>query len=292
MSSRIASVFSAGRKVFIPFLMAGDPDATATVRLMHGLVQAGADILELGMPFSEPMADGKVIEAAGQRALAAGMTLAGVLEIIRHFRAQNTHTPLVLMGYYNPIYHYGAERFCRDAAMAGVDGLIIVDLPPEEEAELVPFLTPLPLGEVAERSDAGEGVLPSPGSLHSPTSPGGRGSVALDLIRLIAPTTPPARQALIAAHASGFVYYISVKGITGSQTAEETSLVEAVAALRSRSNLPIAAGFGIKTPQHAATAAKAADAVVVGSALVECLHAQGEAVMLQLAGSLADAVHG
>lgn len=253
--SRIASVFATGRKAFIPFLMAGDPDAATAREFLRRLPEAGADIIEIGVPFSDPAADGPVIEAAGLRALAQGTTLASVLAMVAEFRRSNTHTPLVLMGYYNPIYRYGVERFAQDAAAAGVDGLIIVDLPPEEEEEVT-------------------------GCLNN-----------IDLIRLIAPTTPTQRQQYITQHASGFVYYISVKGITGGQSAAEDDLRAAINTLKAHTTLPVAAGFGIKTPAQAAQAAKIADAVVVGSALVQKLHEDGLEAALVLAKQLADAVH-
>lgn len=255
MTPRISTIFAANRKIFIPFLMAGDPDIATSQEFLNRLPEAGADIIEIGVPFSDPAADGPVIEAAGNRALAQGMTLADILAMVTAFRKTNTTTPLVLMGYYNPIYHYGIKQFAADASTAGVDGLIIVDLPPEEEAELTVHLN------------------------------------KIDLIRLIAPTTPTQRQQYITNHASGFVYYISVKGITGGKAAEEAELANSIAALKKHTTLPIAAGFGIKTPEQAAAAAKAADAVVVGSALVQCLHEQGMDAALVLTKKLADAVH-
>jgi tryptophan synthase alpha chain len=253
--SRISTVFSSGKKAFIPFLMAGDPDQKTAQRFLNALPEAGADIIEIGIPFSDPMADGPLIELAGRRALAAGMTLAKVLEMVRNFRTENTTTPLVLMGYYNPIYIYGVERFCKDAAAVGVDGLIIVDLPPEEEAELTQYLN------------------------------------GIDLIRLIAPTTPTQRQQYVMRHASGFVYYVSVKGITGDKSADASELQTAISNLKQHTTLPIAAGFGIKTPEQAAAAAKAADAVVVGSALVNELHQKGVDAAIELARKLAHSIH-
>lgn len=253
--SRIATFFSQKRKAFIPFLMAGDPDKATAQAFLNRLPEAGADIIEIGIPFSDPMADGPVIEQAGRRALASGMTLAGVLEMVRAFRQKHADTPVVLMGYYNPVYIYGVEKFCRDAAVAGVDGLIIVDLPPEEEVELTTHL-------------------------------GG-----IDLIRLIAPTTPTQRQQYVMRHASGFVYYVSVKGITGDKSADHTDLSAAISQLRQHTTLPLAAGFGIKTPEQAALAAASADAVVVGSALVQKLHSEGLEAALDLASSLASAIH-
>jgi tryptophan synthase alpha chain len=255
MTSRITTIFAQKRPVFIPFLMAGDPDIGTSQEFLNRLPEAGADIIEIGVPFSDPAADGPVIEAAGLRALANHTTLAKVLAMVAAFRETNTTTPIVLMGYYNPIYRYGIKQFALDAAAVGVDGLIIVDLPPEEEAELTVHLK------------------------H------------IDLIRLIAPTTPTQRQQYITSHASGFVYYISVKGITGGQAAEAGDLKSAIDNIKQYTSLPVAAGFGIKTPSQAAAAAKLADAVVVGSALVQCLHEQGITAALKLAEELADAVH-
>lgn len=256
MASRISIIFTeTNRPAFIPFLMAGDPDPATAQEFLRRLPEAGADIIEIGVPFSDPAADGPVIEAAGLRALSNHTTLASVLTMVAEFRRSNTHTPIVLMGYYNPIYRYGVERFTREAAVAGVDGLIIVDLPPEEEAEVTQHL----------------------------------GNI--DLIRLIAPTTPTQRQQYITQHASGFVYYISVKGITGGQTAEGADLRAAIEHIKTHTALPVAAGFGIKTPAQAAEAAKVADAVVVGSALVQKLHDAGIEAALALAKQLADAVH-
>ncbi len=254
--SGISTVFASGKKAFIPFLMAGDPNLAISQEFLNRLPAMGADIIEIGIPFSDPMADGATIELAGLRALAAGMNLHKVLQMVRDFRLTNHTTPIVLMGYYNPIYIYGAERFSADAAAAGVDGLIIVDLPPEEEAELTQYL-----------------------------------SSKIDLIRLIAPTTPAARQSYVTAHASGFVYYISVKGITGDKSAVSDDLSAGIAQLRAQTSLPIAAGFGIKTATQAAEAAKLADAVVVGSALVDTLHKNGLEAALTLAKEIADAVH-
>ncbi len=255
MSQRLANTFTASRPAFIPFLMAGDPVMEISQQFLNALPAAGADVIEIGMPFSDPMADGPVIDAAGKRALANGMNLPKVLEMVHQFR-KTSQTPVILMGYYNPIYHYGVEKFCKDAGLAGVDGMLIVDLPPEEESELLPHL---------KRNH-------------------------LDLIRLIAPTTPPDRIKLITKHASGFIYYVSVKGITGDKSVELASLQEAIARIKATTTVPVAAGFGIKTPAQATEAAKAANAVVVGSALVEALHQKGLNAALELARSLSTAV--
>ena len=234
--SRIASRFAAlkaeNRAGLITFLTCGDPDEETFAGLLAGLPSAGADIVELGVPFSDPMADGPAIQAAGLRALKSGMTLRGVLGHVRNFRAKDSTTPIVLMGYYNPIYRYG-ETFCRDAADAGVDGLIVVDLPPEESE----------LCEPARRA-------------------------GIDFIRLTAPTTDDRRLPVVVGQASGFIYHVSIAGITGTKSADTGSVAEAVARIRRHSALPIAVGFGIKTPEQAAKIALLADAAVVGSALV------------------------
>ena len=239
--SRIAHRFAAlkaeGRAGLVTFITAGDPDAATSLALLKGLPAAGADLVELGMPFSDPMADGPAIQAAGQRALKAGMTLRKTLALARGFRAGERETPLVLMGYYNPIYSYGNAAFVRDAAAAGVDGLIVVDLPPEEDAEL------RPLAEAA----------------------------GIAVIRLVAPTTDAARLETVLAGAGGFIYYVAITGITGTRSAELGKVAAAIESLRRRTALPLAVGFGIKTPEDAAGFARFADAAVVGSALVEVI---------------------
>ena len=241
--SRIAARFEAlkreGRAGFVTYLQAYDPDPACSMAILRGLPSAGADVVELGVPFSDPMADGPSIQKAAQRALKAGATLAGVLAMVRDFRAEDEETPVVLMGYLNPILSYGVPRFCCDAAASGVDGLIVVDLPPEEAEELAPHAR-----------DAG-----------------------LDLIRLIAPTTDEARLPRVLAATTGFVYYVSIAGITGTRSATAEHLAEAVPRIRRHTDLPVAIGFGIRTPQQAAEAARLADAVVVGSALVDTLAA-------------------
>lgn len=239
--SRLKSTFdrlkAENRAAFIPFVMGGDPDAETSSELIARLPEAGADIIEIGVPFTDPMADGPAIQLAGQRALEAGQTLAKTLTMVRSFRAKDDQTAVVLMGYYNPFYAYGPEKFVRDAVAAGVDGLIIVDLPPEEDAEL---------------------CLPAK-------------AAGLDFVRLATPTTDDERLPAVLQHASGFVYYVSVAGITGGATGASSSVSEAVKRLKRESGLPVAVGFGIKTEERAAEIAQHADAVVVGSALVDTL---------------------
>ena len=241
--SRIAARFEAlkreGRGGLVTYLQAYDPDPACSVAILRGLPGAGADVIEIGVPFSDPMADGPSIQRAAQRALKAGATLAGVLAMVRDFREEEQETPVVLMGYLNPILSYGIPRFCCDAAASGVDGLIVVDVPPEEAGEIEPHAR-----------DAG-----------------------LDLIRLVAPTTDEARLPRVLASTTGFVYYVSITGITGTRSATTEHLAEAVPRIRRHTDLPVAIGFGIRTPQQAAEAARLADAVVVGSALVDTLAA-------------------
>lgn len=244
---RFAKLRAEGRGGLVTFLTAGDPDLETSARILDGLPAAGADIIELGMPFSDPMADGPAIQLASQRALKAGMTLQRTLDMVAKFREGDDETPIVLMGYFNPVHTFGAERFVTAAVAAGVDGLIIVDLPPEEEADLC-----------------------------APARAAG-----LNFIFLTAPTTDDARLPRVLASASGFVYYVSITGITGTASAAATDIEAAVARLRRHTGLPIVVGFGIKTPEQAAEVAAAADAVVVGSALVnrlaENLDADGHA---------------
>lgn len=238
--SRIADTFARckaeNRAAFIPFIMGGDPDASTAQALLNALPEAGADIVELGIPFSDPMADGPVIATAGLRALKAGATLTSVLELARNFRAKHATTPLVLMGYLNPVYIYGYEAFARDAAAAGVDGIILVDLPPEEAAEIEPLLT----------------------------------KHGISLVRLIAPTSLDARLSLLAKGASGYLYYVSVTGITGAAAASADSVREALTKISSTTDLPVCVGFGIKTADDVKRF-NAADGVVVGSALVKTI---------------------
>jgi len=236
--SRIDQAFArckaANRAAFIPFIMGGAPDAATAQKLLNLLPEAGADIVELGIPFSDPMADGPVIQAAGLRALSAGATLKSVLQLAQGFREANPETPLVLMGYLNPLYIYGYDAFARDAAAAGVDGIIIVDLPPEEAQELEPIL-----------------------SQHR-----------IALVRLIAPTSVPERLPLLTQGASGYLYYVSVTGITGAAAASAISIQHAMKQIHATTSLPVCVGFGIKTPDDV-RAANHADGVVVGSALVK-----------------------
>jgi len=237
IEERFAALKAEGRAGLVAYLTAGDPDLETSTRLFEGVAAAGADLIEIGMPFSDPMADGPLIQAAGMRALKAGMTLRKTLALVRHLRARDPATPYVLMGYYNPIYRYGAAAFAKDAAAAGVDGLIIVDLPPEEDPELA---------EPARRA-------------------------GLDLVRLATPTSDEHRLPVIVERASGFLYYVAIAGITGTRSADAAAVRDAVARLRRFTQLPVAVGFGIKSPEQAAEVARAADAAVVGSALVDRL---------------------
>jgi len=232
---RFAALKREGRAAFVTYFTCGDPDATTFATLLAGLPQAGADLIEIGMPFSDPMADGPAIQAAGLRALRAGMNLAKTLAIVGDFRRHDAATPIVLMGYYNPIYRYGVRRFLTDAKKAGVDGLIIVDLPPEHDDELC-----------------------------DPAREAG-----IDFIRLATPTTDDKRLPAVLANTAGFIYYVAIAGITGTRSAAIGSIAEATARLRCHSELPIAVGFGIRTPGQAAEIGRVADAVVVGSALVD-----------------------
>ena len=239
--SRIERRFSAlreeGRAGLVTYLTAGDPDPDTFTKLFAGLAAAGADLIEVGMPFSDPMADGPAIQEAGQRALKQGMNLRRTLALVSELRRSDDTTPIVLMGYYNPIYRYGPEAFPRDAVGAGVDGVIVVDLPPEEDAELT-------------------------GPAHS---------AGLDFIRLATPTSDEQRLPLIVESASGFLYYVAIAGITGTRSADSADVATAVTKLRRFTRLPIAVGFGIRTPEQAAQVARAADAAVVGTALVQRL---------------------
>lgn len=260
---RFAALKAEGRAAFVAYVMAGDPDAETTLQVLRGLPCAGADLIELGFPFSDPMAEGPPIQKASQRALKGGMTLNGTLELVRRFREGDATTPLILMGYLNPLLTHGLEAFAKDAAAAGVDGVIVVDCPPEEADPLADALD-------------GEG---------------------LSLIRLAAPTTDEARLPVVVKRTSGFVYYVSVAGVTGVKEADAAAVAPQVQRVRRASGLPVAVGFGIRTPERAAAVARIADAAVVGSALVEEIAAAlktGEAParkVLQTAGRLAQAVH-
>ncbi|MEM1104351.1 MAG: tryptophan synthase subunit alpha [Pseudomonadota bacterium] len=238
--SRLSACFEAladeGRAAFVPFIMAGDPSETASFDILSGLPGCGADIIELGVAFTDPAADGPVIQEAGRRALDAGQTLTRTLNMVERFRASCAGTPIVLMGYLNPIEAYGLTAFATDAARAGVDGVIVVDAPPEEDG---PLRTAL-------------------------------GAAGLDFIRLATPTSDEVRMKRLADGASGFMYYVSITGVTGTASSPEKANRAALSRLRAVSRLPVALGFGIKTPAHASAAADYADAVVVGSALVAC----------------------
>ena len=239
--SRIAARFAAlkteGRGALIPFVEAWDPDQATSMALLRGMPGAGADLIEIGMPFTDPMADGPIIQAAAKRGLAAGVKVADVLTMVRDFRRDDDATPMVVMGYLNPILSYGPQRFCEDAAKAGVDGLIIVDLPPEEDSEL---------------------CLPAM-------------RAGLNFIRLATPTTDDRRLPAVLANTSGFVYYVSITGITGSAGADSGLVGEAVARIKRHTDLPVCVGFGIRTPQTARAVAGRADGAVVGTALVDAL---------------------
>jgi len=261
-ATRIAARFAAlrreGRAGLVTYLTCGDPDAATFAALLAALPGAGADLIEIGMPFSDPMADGPAIQAASLRALRAGMTLARTLAIVRDFRARDDATPVVLMGYYNPIYRFGVPRFLAAAIDSGVDGLIVVDLPPEHDDEL---------------------CLPA-------------GAAGLAFIRLATPTTDDARARIVLRHAAGFIYYVAIAGITGTKSAVIANVAKAVARLKRASTLPVAVGFGIRTPAQAAEVARVADAAVVGSALVErvaaALDADGRATPGLAASVLAE----
>jgi tryptophan synthase alpha chain len=235
IDARFAELRREGRAAFVAYVMAGDPDAATALKILQGLPAAGADLIELGFPFSDPMAEGPPIQRAAQRALAKGMTLKGTLELARQFRAGDAATPLILMGYMNPLVTWGFEAFARAAADAGVDGLIVVDCPPEEADPL------------ADALDA----------------------AGVSLIRLATPTSDDERLKTIVRRTSGFVYYVSVAGVTGVKEADEVAVAPMVERVRKASGLPVAVGFGIKTPERAAAIARVADAAVVGSALVD-----------------------
>ena len=238
ITHRFDTLKAEGRAGLVTFTMAGDPDVATSLDIMRALPAAGADVIELGMPFTDPMADGPAIQAAGLRALNSGTTLPDTLDLVRSFRDADNATPVILMGYYNPIYIYGVERFLADALNAGVDGLIVVDLPPEEDEELC----------VPARA------------------------AGLDFIRLATPTTDADRLPAVLANTSGFLYYVSIAGITGTSVPSSDAVASAVIRLKARTDLPVAVGFGVKTAETAAAiAGSGADAVVVGSAIVETL---------------------
>ncbi|AVO44222.1 tryptophan synthase subunit alpha [Phreatobacter cathodiphilus] len=266
LDTRFADLAREGRAGLVTYVMAGDPDRETARAILKALPGAGADVIEFGMPFTDPMADGPSIQAAGLRSLAGGQTLKKTLEDIAWFREGDAATPIVLMGYFNPIYIYGVERFLADAKAAGIDGLIVVDLPPEEDSELcIPAL-----------------------------------KAGLNFIRLATPTTDDRRLPTVLGNTSGFVYYVSITGITGAATPDFGKTAEAVARIKRHTDLPVAVGFGVKNADHASAVARGADAVVVGSALVEALKgsldAEGKATagtvgaVTGLVGSLASGV--
>jgi tryptophan synthase alpha chain len=253
-----AELKAANRAAFVSFITAGDPNAEVTAALLEKLPGVGVDVIELGVPFSDPMADGPAIQASSLRALEAGMSMVKVLELVRGFRKTNKKTPIVLMGYYNPIHKYGTARFAKDAAEAGVDGLITVDLPPEEDT-----------------------VLRVPANAHE-----------VDIVRLATPTSNDKRLDTILDGAGGFLYYVSIAGVTGTKSFAEDAVKAAVARIKAKTDLPCAVGFGIKTPESARTIATFADAAVVGSAIVDRI-AQGAKIdeVVAYCAELAQAVH-
>ncbi|MBN9596151.1 MAG: tryptophan synthase subunit alpha [Afipia sp.] len=268
IDTRFAELKKEGRAAFVTFVMCGDPDLATSLEIIKALPKAGADVIELGMPFTDPMADGPAIQAAGLRALKAGTTLKKTLQVVRDFRLGDNVTPIVLMGYYNPIYIYGVDKFLADAKSAGVDGLIIVDLPPEEDTELcIPAM-----------------------------------KAGLNFIRLATPTTDDKRLPAVLANTSGFVYYVSITGITGSAAADTAQVSDAVARIKRHTQLPVCVGFGIRTPDAARGIAQAANGAVVGSALIDALRAtldsEGRATaktvpaVADLASALAQGVRG
>ncbi|MAR18750.1 MAG: tryptophan synthase subunit alpha [Rhodobacteraceae bacterium] len=260
--ARIDDTFSTLRanrkKAFVAYIMAGDPDYNESKELLMGLPAAGVDIIELGLPFTDPMADGPTIQLAGQRALNSGQSLEKTLQMVQGFRSKNNVTPIIIMGYYNPIYSYGVDKFLSKAKLVGVDGLIIVDLPPEEDSEL---------------------CIPAK-------------NIGLNFIRLATPTTDENRLPAVLKNTSGFVYYVSITGITGVANASSANVSPEIDRIKNKTDLPVVVGFGIKTPEAALEMAKVADGVVVGSAIVEKI-AQGESnkSVLAFVKSLAEGVH-
>ncbi|MGR3546258.1 MAG: tryptophan synthase subunit alpha [Roseovarius sp.] len=258
IDAKFAELKAAGKKAFVSYIMAGDPDYDTSLAVMQGLPGAGVDIIELGVPFTDPMADGPTIQLAGQRALAAGMTLEKTLTMAREFRKGDDTTPIVLMGYYNPIYNRGVDKFLTDAKAAGIDGLIVVDLPPEEDDEL---------------------CIPA-------------AKAGLNFIRLATPTTDDKRLPKVLENTSGFVYYVSITGITGAAAAEAADVAPEVARIKAQTDLPVIVGFGIRTPETAQTIASVADGCVVGSAIVAEI-AKGNSAddVLSFVKGLADGAH-
>jgi tryptophan synthase alpha chain len=259
LDDTFARLRAAKRKAFVAYIMGGDPDYATSLQLMKGLPEAGVDVIELGMPFTDPMADGPTIQLAGQRALEAGQTLQKTLDMAAEFRKGDAATPIVLMGYYNPIYSRGVDRFLADAKAAGVDGLIVVDLPPEEDAELC-----IP----AQRA-------------------------GLNFIRLATPTTDDRRLPKVLQNTSGFVYYVSITGITGAAAAEAKDVAPDVARIKRATDLPVIVGFGIRSPETARAIAGVADGAVVGSAIVKMIEEKrGVGEILAFVRGLADGAHG
>jgi tryptophan synthase alpha chain len=246
------------KKAFISYIMAGDTSYDLSLEILNGLPKAGVDIIELGLPFTDPMADGPTIQLAGQRALKKGMTVVKTLEMVSAFRKNDNQTPIVLMGYYNPIFSYGVEKFLIDAGTAGIDGLIVVDLPPEEDEELC-----------------------LPAAKHN-----------INFIRLATPTTDVKRLPKVLSNTSGFVYYVSITGITGAASAQSTNVGPEISRIKKSTQLPIVVGFGITTPEAAFEIAKVADGVVVGSAIVEMI-GKGKSVaqILKFVKTLTDGAH-
>lgn len=258
IDDKFSQLKAEGKKAFVSYIMAGDPDYDTSLAVMKGLPAAGVDIIELGMPFTDPMADGPTIQLAGQRALEGGQTLAKTLDMARAFREQDTTTPIVMMGYYNPIYSHGVEAFLAACKEAGIDGLIVVDLPPEEDEEL---------------------CIPAQ-------------KAGLNFIRLATPTTDDRRLPKVLQNTSGFVYYVSITGITGAAEAQSGDVGPEVARIKAKTDLPVIVGFGIKTPETSQAIASVADGAVVGSAIVAKI-AEGESVenILDFVSSLADGAH-
>lgn len=253
-----ARLQTSGQKAFVTYTMAGDPSYDASLEIMRGLPAAGVDIIELGLPFTDPMADGVTIQLAGQRALNGGMTLEKTLQMARDFRTQDTTTPIVLMGYYNPIYSRGVDTFLKDAKAAGIDGLIVVDLPPEEDDEL---------------------CIPAQ-------------KAGLNFIRLATPTTDDARLPKVLTNTSGFVYYVSVTGTTGAAAASASDVAPEVARIKAKTALPVIVGFGIRTPEAAQSIAAVADGCVVGSAIVsEIADGKSTEDVLAFVKTLSDGAH-
>ncbi len=258
IDAKFAALKAEGKAAFVSFVMAGDPDYATALELVRGLPEAGVDIIELGMPFTDPMADGPSIQLAGQRALESGMTLARTLEMVRAFREGDVTTPIILMGYYNPIYSRGVADFLAEAKQSGVDGLIVVDLPPEEDDELC-----LPAVEAG-----------------------------LHFIRLATPTTDNRRLPAVLKNTSGFVYYVSITGITGAASAVAGDVGPEVARIKGKTDLPVCVGFGVKTPDNAADIARVADGVVVGSAIVDQIgDGKSPAEVLDFVRALAEGAH-